>query len=108
MSIFTLPEDRKGTDYYEFYPGKPVSYADCWSPKSLLLKADSEESLECMTILMTAVPSFDPYGITCIDKDTWSLILEYKNMENTSLYEEWIPWAENALESYGCFTILGL
>ena len=38
MSIFTLPEDRKGTDYYEFYPGKPVSYADCWNPKSLLLK----------------------------------------------------------------------
>ena len=84
MSIFTLPEDRKGTDYYEFYPGKPVSNADLWNPKSLLLKADIEDCLECITILMTAVPSFDPYGSTCIDKDIWSIILEYRNMENSS------------------------
>ena len=56
-------------------------------------------------------PEFNYFGITIIDKHTWTIVL--KNAENTSdevkdIIKELSVWVESNFKEYNYFVILGV
>lgn len=106
---FTLPKDREGSAYHEFSKGNDRK--ENWNCSSILLHDDIMTDSKFYELLYRIVPCFDLCADSTVDKDTWELLKIEAQKESEiiqDIVKEMTPWAENAIELFGCFTIKGV
>ena len=111
MRFFVKDNERKNTNYHEFYKGR-------WDGVTF----GKEDSLSLhddimflnpgfVDAIIEVIPSYDPFGETEISLEEWENIgLVIKNQDDNSieLYNEADVWLREAFKEYGCFTIIGI
>lgn len=109
MKYFVYDHERKGSNYYEFYKGKWDGNT-FWHPESISLEDDI--LFECPDFedaIISVIPTYDPFGVTEINKKQWIEIgHQIADAESKELYEEASLWLNTIWDEYHCFTILGL
>jgi hypothetical protein len=111
MRFFNTNEERHGSCYHEFYPGK-WDGETFWSQDSLYLDDDILTDCPAFEKAISAViPAYDPYGVTVIGREEWKQIgqlAEKAGEMAAALYTEADAWATAVLREQPCFTILGI
>lgn len=111
MEYFCCVDKREGTCYHEFYRGK-WDGIDFWNVNSVLLHDDMMEKTELYKAFQASIPSYYYFGETEVTKEEWHLVVEYteKHLEKAAqaALEEIKDWVNEALETEGVFTILGI
>ncbi|MBR1598231.1 MAG: tyrosine-protein phosphatase [Lachnospiraceae bacterium] len=112
MKYFITEEERKmigGSCYFEFQKGDTAD--KCWKDDSLLLNMDIFDDLKIPDYIKDAVPEFDYYGITYVEREQWQQIFNraYETGGQVKeLFAELKPWAEECFEEYERFVIWGI
>lgn len=100
---------RVGSCYFEFQKGK---FADKhWITTSLYLSADIFDDLNLFQIFSEAIPDFDYYGITQIDKEKWEqlkLIVNRVGGIVKDVVTEIDLWAISVYPTESVITVLGI
>ena len=112
MKYFITEEERKkigGSGYFEFQKGDAAD--KCWKDDSLLLNMDIFDDLKIPDYIKDAVPEFDYYGITYVERGQWQQIFNRANETGgqvKELFAELKPWVEECFEEYERFVIWGI
>lgn len=112
MKYFWTEEERKKhhtTACIEFQKGSYTG--ECWKADSLCLCGDIFSDTGLCKILQSALPDFDHYGITEVDKEQWEKIAALAERQGGKVAEaaaELTPWAEENFKTENVFTILGI
>ena len=112
MKYFITEEERKkigGSGYFEFQKGDAAD--KCWKDDSLLLNMDIFDDLKIPDYIKDAVPGFDYYGITYVERGQWQQIFNraYETGGQVKeLFTELKPWVEECFEEYERFVIWGI
>lgn len=101
---------KRGTCFFEFQKG---DFRDekHWLEDSVMLDAEVFDRLGMLRIFQHAVPDFNYYGPTQVTAQEYQQ-LKLRGLaaggEIAEVIRELDPWAEAALQSHGCFSILGI
>ena len=112
MKYFITEAERKkigGSGYFEFQKGDEAD--KCWKDDSLLLNMDIFDDLKIPDYIKDAVPEFDYYGITYVEREQWQHIFNrtYETGGQVKeLFAELKPWVEECFEEHERFVIWGI
>ncbi|MCM1298404.1 MAG: hypothetical protein NC203_11695 [Firmicutes bacterium] len=112
MEYFWTEEERKArrtTECIEFQRGEYID--ECWKSDSLCIHGDIFYDTGLYAVLKAAVPSFDRYGVTEVDKKCWKRIKALAEREGgaaEAAVAEMSDWVEENFKTEEIFTVLGI
>ncbi len=112
MKFFIDAKERKEsgtTCYFEFQKG--LCDDKCWKEDSVYISDSVWDEYETSEVFENFVPDFDYYGITKIDKNQWTKIVEFCKTNKTKCAPIIIDvkqWVEDCFANNDCFSIWGM
>ena len=111
MKYFCRSSERSSTVYHEFFKGEHKDGDGSWNDSSICLHDDKMYESGLGKILKEAVSDYDSTGNTLIYPEDWEEVCRLAKKQGGTaqeITEEAALWVEDAFESCGSFTILGL
>lgn len=112
MKYFVRNEDRKDTNYHEFYKGHwDEDTMEFWSNESIYMHDDIMYQLNFGELILNVIPTFTPFGETEIDIYSWEIIYKKAKEDNGELHqmiEELNLWGQDTFAKHDVFTIIGI
>lgn len=110
MKYFIYENQRKNTNYHEWYKGHfdGVSF---WKNDSLLISEDIHYILGLEDFFKMFIPDYDPVGETEVSKNQWIMIMKKASEIGGQLYEclkEANNWITETFKKYDVFTMIGM
>lgn len=111
MKYFVRNNERRDTAYHEFFKGEWKDDDGFWHDGSVYLYDEFMSESGLGRILFDAVAEYDSYGMTLFFPEDWEEVCrlaEKRGGMAKEIVDEARLWTEDAFETCGCFTILGL
>ena len=110
MRFFVKDNERKNTNYHEFYKGRwdGVTF---WKEDSLLLHMDIFDQLNLYSVFIAALPDFNYYGETYVTPAQYELLKSSaftQGGEIAVLFAELDIWVSECFKTESCFIIQGI
>lgn len=101
----------RGGCYFEFQMGDYFFEEKHWLKSSLFLDEDMVNELNLGRLFLLAIPDFDYFGPTRVNREQWTRIKQLSMDMSPSVQaviDEIHQWAQGCFQSEECFTILGV
>ena len=109
MKYCCLNNQRTGSCYFEFQIGK--FRGQNWRDDSLCLHEETFDRLNLYQVFAEAIPEFNYFGITEIDREKWGQIILTAHRiggEVEEVIDEIDSWASSILPATGIMTLIGI